>query len=227
MAGRYGADDCFYSLFSSQKRSPSPYTARKTSQEEERTWGNLPIAAGQGRFFPRPAPGSPERDTGRRGHGALKDMADREKRARRLECGHRWGRSPEMQAAGLRRTQACAASCCPRKTRTACRQRTGRAVCAVPGRGQQGRAGERPSGLGAQKAGGNCLVLGHCTAHLRRLCRTQDVRKPPQGRGFPVRRRAAAGYDGCRCVMEQAEGGGISCFGVYPSEAGSFLRERR
>lgn len=227
MAGRYGADDCFYSLFSSQKRSPSPYTARKTSQEEERTWGNLPIAAGQGRFFPRRAPGSPERDTGRRGHGALKDMADREKRAggrRALQCMEDIS---ECGAAGVRRTQACAASCCPRKTRTACRQRTGRVVCAVPGRGQQDRAEERPSGLGAQKAGGNCLVLGHCTAHLRRLCRTQDVRKPPQGRGFPVRRRAAAGYDGCRCVMEQAGGGGISCFGVYPSEVGSFLRERR
>ena len=101
--------------------------------------GKSPHRGGQGRFFPRLAPGSPEKDTGRRGHGALKDMADREKRARRLECGHRWGRSLEMQAAGLRRTQACAASCCPRKTRTACRQRTGRVVCAVPGCGQQGR----------------------------------------------------------------------------------------
>ena len=179
MAGRYGADYCFYSLFSSQKRSPSPYTARKTSQEEERTWGNLPIAAGQGRFFPRPAPGSPERDTGRRGHGALKDMADREKRAggrRALQCMEDIS---ECGAAGVRRTQACAASCCPRKTRTACRQRTGRAVCAVPGCGQQGQ-GETARG-GSVKSR-STTILEHCMAHLRGLAAGR--KKAPAGQGL-------------------------------------------
>lgn len=206
---------------------PIPVYGQENLSGGRADMGKSPHRGGAGPLFPEACSGIPERDTGRRGHGALKDMADREKGAGGRRALQRMEDISECGAAGVRRTQACAASCCPRKTRTACRQRTGRAVCAVPGRGQQGRAGERPSGLGAQKAGGNCLVLGHCTAHLRRLCRTQDVRKPPQGRGFPVRRRAAAGYDGCRCVMEQAGGGGISCFGVYPSEAGSFLRERR
>lgn len=222
MAEKCGTDDCFYSLFSSQKYSPSPYTARKTSQEEERTWGNLPIAAGQGRFFPRPA-----RDTGRRGHGALKDMADREKRARRLESAAMHGGYFGIR--GGRRTEdtgMCRLMLSPQNKDSlpaadrACGLRCSGPRAAGPGRGEAVRAGSAESRR-------QLPCPGALSAHLRRLCRTQDVRKPPQGRGFPVRRRAAAGYDGCRCVMEQAGGGGISCFGVYPSEAGSFLRERR
>ena len=152
MAGRYGADDCFYSLFSSQKRSPSPYTARKTSQEEERTWGNLPIAAGQGRFFPRPAPGSPERDTGCRGHGALKDMADREKRARRPESAATNGGYFGMR--GGRRTEdtgMCRLMLSPQNKDSlpaadrACGLRCSGLRAAGPGRGEAVRAGSAES----------------------------------------------------------------------------------
>lgn len=152
MAGRCGADDCFYSLFSSQKRSPSPYTARKPSQEGERTWGNLPIAAGQGRFFPRPAPGSPERDTGRRGHGALKDMADREKRARRLESAAMHGGYFGMR--GGRRTEdtgMCRLMLSPQNKDSlpaadrACGLRCSGPRAAGPGRGEAVRAGSAES----------------------------------------------------------------------------------
>ena len=47
-----------------------------------------------------------------------------------------------------------------------------------------GRAGERPSGLGAQKAGGNCLVLGHCTAHLGGFAGRRTKESPRRAGAF-------------------------------------------
>lgn len=219
MAGRYGADDCFYSLFSSQKRSPSPYKARKTSQEEERTWGNLPIEAGQGRFFPRPAEGhGPQGTRGPEGHGGQgKEGPEAGMRPQMGTISRNAGGRPAED------TGMCRLMLSPQNKDSlpaadrACGLRCSGPRAAGPGRDRQGWKRKKPA----------AIALSWGTAR-RTWVALQDAgrKKAPAGQGLSGQ-RTAAGYDGCRCVMEQAGGGGISCFGVYPSEVGSFLRERR
>ena len=71
-----------------------------------------------------------------------------------------------------------------------------------------GRHSGREKAAGTEGAGSTAGVRSAARRGMPEgLHRTQDGRKPPQGRGFPFGRRTAAGYDGYRCVVEQAGGG--------------------
>ena len=182
--------------------------------------GKSPHSGGESRFFPDACPAS------RRGARSAGDAGlNAEGQGRGAEPGSVFTRWDGLRKAGAgkRRYRTCAVPPAPGNDRDG-QAEVSRQVCSR----QQGpgtRDEKRLPGLRAQAARQTSGLRSAATSG--RFCRAQDGRKPPQGRGFPFGRRTAAGYDGCRCVMEQAGGGGIPCFGGYPSEAGSFLRERR
>lgn len=184
--------------------------------------GKSPHSGGESRFFPDACSGIPERSTERRRRGPERQMVKRE----RCRVGKRLctlGRPPKSRGRKAEDTGHVLRPPAPGNDRDG-QAEGSRQVCSR----QQGpgtRDEKRLPGLRAQAARQTPGLRS--AAASGRFCRAQDGRKPPQGRGFPFGRRTAAGYDGCRCVMEQAGGGGIPCFGGYPSEAGSFLRERR
>ena len=184
--------------------------------------GKSPHSGGESRFFPDACSGIPERGTERRRRGPEGQIGKRE-RCRAGKRLYTLGRPPKSRGRWAEGTGHVLRPPAPGNDRDG-QAEVSRQVCSR----QQGpgtRDEKRLPGLRAQAARQTPGLRSAATSG--RFCRAQDGRKPPQGRGFPFGRRTAAGYDGCRCVMEQAGGGGVPCFGGYPSEAGSFLRERR
>lgn len=169
--------------------------------------GKSPHSGGESRFFPDACSGIPERGTERRRRGP-----ERRRTRERCRAGKRLctlGRPPKSRGRWAEGTGHVLYLRPPATTVTDRRRAAGKSV-----RGN--RAGSRDEkrlpGLRAQATRQTPGLRS--AAAPGRFCRAQDGRKPPQGRGFPFGRRTAAGYDGCRCVMEQAGGGGIPCLGA-------------
>lgn len=193
-------------IFFTKKQLPHPHADRNGSQEEKLMWGNLPIAAGKAAFFLMPAPAS------RRGARSAGDAGlNAEGQGRGAEPGSVFTRWDGLRKAGAGGRRAQGMCCALRPPATPVTDRRRSAGQPVRGNRAGSRDEKRLPGLRAQATRQTPGLRS--AAAPGRFCRAQDGRKPPQGRGFPFGRRTAAGYDGCRCVMEQAGGGGIPCFG--------------
>lgn len=201
------------------KKLPIPIYGQENLSGGRSDMGKSPHSGGEKPlFFLKPDPVSPERDTERRGRGDLRNRRRRENRSR----GALWmGRCREKQGRQVYERSGLPLSL--QRGGQACGRQVGRTICLLH-RTADRRGDKRPGGLKAPRSG-RCLLFD---LPLRTGGTLQNAgqKKAPAGQGLSVRRRTAAGYDGCRSMMEQT-GGGIPCFGVYPSEAGSFLRERR
>lgn len=170
--------------------------------------GKSPHSGGESRFFPDACSGIPERGTERRRRGPERQIGKRERcRAGKRLCT--LGRPPKSRGRWAEGTGHVLRPPAPGSDRDGQAEGSRASLFAATGAGT--RDDKRLPGLRAQAARQTPGLRSAATSG--RFCRAQDGRKPPQSRGFPFGRRTAAGYDGCRCVMEQAGGGGIPCFG--------------